>query len=45
MNMEPFDHDAYREAYSANKDFKEVDQQLQIQIHVHDVNVTIDYHL
>jgi len=45
MYMEPFTHDAYIEAYSEDEDFKEVYQQLQIHIHVHDGENTIDYHL
>jgi len=29
MHIEPFNHDAYIEAYSEDEDFKEVYQQLQ----------------
>jgi hypothetical protein len=32
--MEPFTHDAYKEAYTEDEDFKEVFQQLQGQIHI-----------
>ena len=45
MHMESFTHGAYREAYSEDEDFKEGNQQLQSQSHVHDVDRTIDYHL
>ena len=45
MHMEPFTHDAYREAYSEDEELKEVFQQLQSQIHVHDGNNNIEYHL
>lgn len=45
MHMEPFTHDAYRESYSKGEDFKEVFQQLQSQIHVHDGDNIIDYNL
>jgi hypothetical protein len=34
MHMEPFTHDAYKEAYTKDEDFKEVFQQLQGQVHV-----------
>ena len=44
MHMEPFTHDAYREAYLEYDDFK-VYQKLQSQIHVHDVDSTVEYHL
>jgi len=34
MYMDPFTHDAYKEAYTKYEDFKEVFQQLQCQIDV-----------
>jgi hypothetical protein len=34
MHMEPFTHDAYKEAYTEDEDFKEVFQQLQGHIHI-----------
>jgi hypothetical protein len=34
MHMEPFTHDAYREAYIEDGDFKEVFENLQDQIHI-----------
>jgi hypothetical protein len=34
MHMDPFTHDAYKEAYIEDEDFKEVFQQLQGQIHI-----------
>jgi hypothetical protein len=34
MHMEPFIHDAYKEACTKYEDFKEVFQQLQGKIHV-----------
>jgi len=43
MHIEPFTHDAYKEAYSEDEEFKV--QQLHSQIHVHDGDITIDYHL
>ena len=45
MHMDPFTHDAYREAYSEDEDFKEVYEQLQIQSHVLNGDNTVDYHL
>jgi len=45
MHMEPFIHDAYREAYLEDEDFKEVYQQLQSQSHVHNDDNTIDDYL
>jgi hypothetical protein len=34
MHMDPFTHDAYKEIYMEDGEFKEVFQQLQGQIHV-----------
>jgi hypothetical protein len=34
MHMDPFTHDAYKEAYTEDEDFKEVFQQLQGRIHI-----------
>jgi hypothetical protein len=34
MHMDPFTHDAYREAYTKDEDFKEVFRKLQGQIHI-----------
>lgn len=45
MHMEPFTHDAYKEAYTEDEDFKEVFQQLQGQIHVEESDSKADYHL
>ena len=45
MHMDPFTHDAYKEAYLKYEGFKEVYQQLQSQIHVHDCDNKVDYHL
>jgi hypothetical protein len=45
MHMEPFTHDAYKEAYTEDEDFKEVLQQLQGQIHVEEGDSKVDYHL
>lgn len=44
MHMDPFTNDAYKEAYSEYEDFKELYQQLQSQIHVHEGDNTIQYH-
>ena len=44
MHMEPFTHDAYRESYTEDDDFKEVFQQLQGQIHIEEVDNKDDYH-
>jgi len=43
MHMDTFTHDAYRESYSKDGDFKEVYQQLQI--HVNNGDNTVGYHL
>nr|KUM48645.1 hypothetical protein ABT39_MTgene4660 [Picea glauca] len=45
MHMEPFTHDAYKEGYTEDEDFKEVFQQLQGQIHVEESDSKADYHL
>lgn len=45
MHMDSLTYDAYKKAYSEDKDFKEVFQQLQIQIHVHNGDKTVNYHL
>jgi len=45
MHMDPFTHDAYREAYSKDEDFKDVYQQLQSHSHVHDGVSMVDHHL
>jgi hypothetical protein len=45
MHMDPFTHDAYKEAYTEDEDFKEVFQQLQGQIHVEEGDNKVDYHL
>ena len=45
MHMKPFTHDAYREAYLEDEEFKELYQQLQSQSHVHDGDNIVDYHL
>jgi hypothetical protein len=45
MHMEPFIHDAYKEAYIRDEDFKKVFQQLQGQIHVEEGDNKADYHL
>jgi len=34
MHMDPFNHDAYKEAYTEYEDFKEVFQQLHDQNHI-----------
>jgi hypothetical protein len=34
MHMDPFTHDAYKEAYIEDEEFKEVFQQLHGQIHI-----------
>jgi hypothetical protein len=44
MHMEPFTHDAYKEAYTEDEDFKEVFQQLQGQIHIEKGDDKADYH-
>jgi hypothetical protein len=44
MCMDPFTHDAYKEAYTKD-DFKEVFQQLQGQICVEEGDGKVDYHL
>jgi hypothetical protein len=44
MHMEPFTHDAYKEAYTEDEDFKEVFQQLQGQIHIEEGDNKDDYH-
>ena len=45
MHIEPLTHDAHKEAYIEDEGFKEVFQQLQSQIHVHDSDNIVDYHL
>jgi hypothetical protein len=44
MKMDMFTHDAYKEAYIKNEDFKEVFQQLQGQIHIEEGDGKVDYH-
>jgi hypothetical protein len=44
MHMDPFTHDAYKEAYTEDEDFKEVFQQLQGQIHIEEGDGKDDYH-
>jgi hypothetical protein len=44
MHMDPFTHDAYKEAYTEDEDFKEVFQQLQGQIHIEEGDGKVDYH-
>ena len=39
-HMDTFTHDAYKEAYLDDEDFKEVFQQLWSQIHVHETDST-----
>jgi hypothetical protein len=34
MHMDPFTHDAYKDTYTEDDDFKEVFQQLHDQIHI-----------
>jgi hypothetical protein len=45
MHMEPFIHDAYKEAYTEDEDFKEVFKQLYGQIQVEERDNEADYHL
>ena len=45
MHILAFAHDAHREAYSEDDDFKVVYQQLKSQSHMNDGDNTIDYHL
>lgn len=45
MHMESFTHDAYREGYLEDEDFKEVYQKLQSKSHVDGGDNTVDYHL
>ena len=45
MHMEPFTHDAYKEEYTEDEDFKEVFQQLQGHFHVEEGDIKADYHL
>ena len=45
MHMDPFTHDAYREAYSKDEDFKEVYQWLQSQSHMHNRDNIVESHL
>ena len=42
--MEPFTHDAYKEAYTRDEDFKEVFQQREGQIHIEQGDGKDDYH-
>jgi hypothetical protein len=44
MHMEPFTHDAYKEAYTEDVDFKKVFQQQQCQIHIEEGDGKADYH-
>jgi hypothetical protein len=44
MRMDPFTRDAYKEAYTKYEDFKEVFQQLQVQIHIEEGDGKNDYH-
>jgi hypothetical protein len=45
MHMKPFIHDAYKEAYTKDEDFKDVFQQLHGQIRVEKGDGKDDYHL
>jgi hypothetical protein len=45
MHMDPFTHDAYKEAYIEYEDFKEVFQQLQGQIYIEEGDSKDDHHL
>lgn len=42
MHIDPFTHDAYREAYLEDEDFKEVYHRLQSQSHMHDGDNMVD---
>jgi hypothetical protein len=44
MHMDPFTHDAYKEAYIEDEDFKEVFHQLQGQIHIEEGDNKAYYH-
>jgi hypothetical protein len=44
IHMDPFTHDAYKEAYTKYEYFKEVFQQLQGQIHIEEGDGKVDYH-
>jgi hypothetical protein len=44
MHMDLFTHDEYKEAYTEDEDFKEVFQQLQVQIHTKEGDGKVDYH-
>jgi hypothetical protein len=41
--MDPFTHDAYKEEYTEDEDFKEVFQKLQGQIHIEEGDGKVDY--
>ena len=43
--MDPFTHDAYKESYREDENFKEVFQQLQGQIHIEEGDSKDEYHL
>jgi hypothetical protein len=45
MHMEPYTHDAYKEAYTKDEDFKEVFQQPYGQIYIEECDIKVDYHL
>jgi hypothetical protein len=42
--MDPFTHEAYKETYTKDEDFKGVFQQLQGQIHIEEGDNKVDYH-
>lgn len=44
-HMDPFTHDAYRERYAKDEDFKVVFQELNGQIHVEDGDNKVDCYL
>jgi hypothetical protein len=45
MHMNPFTHDAYKEAYTKDEDFQGVFQQLQVHIQVEEGDNKDEYHL
>ena len=45
MQMESFTHDAYKEAYLEDQDFREVFQQMKSQIHLHNGDITTEQHI
>jgi hypothetical protein len=44
IHIDPFTHDAYKETYTKDEDFKDMFQQTQFQIHIEEGDRKDDYH-